>query len=143
MLSNLKLLLAAFLLLTVVSCKKNDEKSNIITFKTTLSGSSEVPSNASMATGASTLTYNKSDKTFSIVTTYSGINPLMGHIHKAAAGTNGPVIFPFTNVDMSPIKLDGTLTDAQALALEKDSMYVNLHTTAFPGGEIRGQLMKQ
>ena len=143
MLSNLKLLLAAFLLLTVVSCKKKDEKSNIITFKATLNGASEIPPNASMASGASTLTYNTSNKTFSVVTTYSGLTPIMGHIHKAAKGTNGPVIFPFTDVSMSPIKLDGTLTDAQALALEKDSMYVNLHTTAFPGGEIRGQLMKQ
>lgn len=145
MINHLKLLFAALVFTTLISCEKKDDKpaSNIVIFKATLAGTSEVPSNASTATGTSTLTYDKSTKKFSIITNYSGLTPTMGHIHKAVKGTNGAVIFPFTDVSINPIKLESSLTDAQFLALEKDSMYVNLHTTAFPGGEIRGQLMKQ
>lgn len=145
MFKNIKLLFAALVFTTLVSCEKKDDmpSSDIVTYKATLSGMNEVPANASTASGTSTLTYNKSTKMFSIETSYSGLKPSMGHIHKAIKGTNGAVIFPFTDVSVSPIKLESSLTAAQLLALEKDSMYVNLHTTAFPGGEIRGQLMKQ
>ncbi len=129
--------------LLFVSCGKDKEKDNMTTFKATLTGAQEVPSNTSTATGNTTLTYNGDTKTFTAVTAYMGLTPTMGHIHKAAAGTNGPVIFPFTNV-MSPITItSAALTEAQVTALFKDSMYVNLHTTMHPGGEIRGQLKKQ
>ncbi len=139
-----KLLFAAIVFTAILSCKKDDTtNTDVFTFKATLSGTNEVPSNASTATGSSTLTYSKSTKKFTIVTTFSGLNPTMGHIHKAVKGINGPVIFPFKDVATSPIKLEGSLTDEQFQAMGKDSMYVNLHTTAFPGGEIRGQLMKQ
>ena len=126
-----------------ISCEKDKKEDNMTVFKATLSGSSEVPANASTATGNSTLTYNGDTKTFTAVTTYTGLTPTMGHIHKAIAGENGPVIFPFTNL-ASPITLTSSaLTDEQVTALFKDSMYVNLHTVANPGGEIRGQLIKQ
>lgn len=116
---------------------------NITIFKATLEGSSEVPSNPSTATGTSTLTYNPATKTFTDVTSYNGLMPTMGHIHKGVVGENGPVVFPFTNL-ASPITLNSIpLTDEQVTALFNDSMYVNLHTTAYPGGEIRGQLQKQ
>jgi hypothetical protein len=118
-------------------------KSGTTIFTATLKGSGEVPSNPSTATGSTTLTYNGATKTFTAVTSYSGLTPSMGHIHKAAAGENGPVVFPFTELK-SPITLTSSaLTDEQVDALFKDSMYVNLHTTKYPGGEIRGQLTKQ
>lgn len=143
MLNKSTLIIAALLFTTLISCKKDDKpEDNMMTFTATLSGANEVPSNTSVASGNATLMYNKSTKAFSVTTTYSGLTPTGGHIHKAASGTNGPVIFPFASL-ASPIKLEGSLTDAQALALTKDSMYVNLHTTDFPGGEIRGQLKKQ
>ncbi len=145
MIKHLKLVMAALVFTTLISCEKKHEspEPDMVTFKAVLAGTNEVPSNSSKASGNSTLTYYKSTKKFSIVTTYSGLTPTMGHIHKAVKGTNGAVIFPFADVSMSPIKLESSLTDAQYQAMVKDSMYVNLHTAAFPGGEIRGQLMKQ
>src|SRR5665213_2501660 len=125
------------------TAKSNDNtmaKSDTTVFTATLKGSDEVPANPSTATGTTTLTYNGATKTFTAVTSYSGITPIMGHIHKAAVGQNGPVVFPFTEL-ASPITLtSGPLTDDQVNALFKDSMYVNLHTKKYPGGEIRGQL---
>lgn len=144
MIKTLKLLTAALIFTSLFSCKKDDKpKEDIVIYKAMLSGMDEVPANASTATGSSTLTYTISTKKFTIVTTYTGLTPLMGHIHKAAKGTNGAPIFPFPDVSKSPITLESSMTDAQYEALLKDSMYVNLHTTEFPGGEIRGQLMKQ
>ena len=167
MFKTIKLLTAALTLTTLLSCNGGNKSGNDATisstgndttqankdinkannettiFKADLKGSSEVPANPSTATGTCTLTYNPATKTFTASTSYSGITPSMGHIHKAAVGENGPVVFPFTNL-ASPITYNSApLTDDQVSALINDSMYVNLHTTAFPGGEIRGQLMKQ
>ena len=167
MFKTIKLLTATLVLTTLLSCNGGNKSGNDATisstsndttkatidttkpnnevtiFKATLKGSSEVPANPSSATGTSTLTYNPATKTFTAVTSYSGITPSMGHIHKAAVGVNGPVVFPFTSLT-SPITYNSApLTDDQVSALFNDSMYVNLHTTAFPGGEIRGQLTKQ
>ena len=144
MYTKLKLLFVALIFITLSSCKKDKKEiSDVVTFKAMLSGANEVPSNTSKATGTSILTYNKSTKKFAIETTYAGFKPLMGHIHMAAEGVNGAVIFPFTDVATSPIKLEGSLTDAQLKALENETFYVNLHSEAYPGGEIRGQLKKQ
>ncbi len=141
MIKTIKLLTAVLFFTALFSCHKKDN--DIITFKATLKGSSEVPSNPSTATGSSTLKYNRSTKTFTDVTTYSGLTPVAGHIHKGAVGIAGPVIFPFTDLT-SPITLNSpVLTDDQVTALLKDSMYVNLHTKEYPAGEIRGQLIKQ
>lgn len=136
--------LSGLFMLTFTSCEKDKkEEDNKTVFKATLSGANEVPSNPSTATGTTTLTYDGDTKTFTAVTTYTGLTPTMGHIHKAVKGENGPVIFPFTNL-ASPITLNsGVLTDAQINALYKDSLYVNLHTQAYPGGEIRGQLTEE
>lgn len=164
MLKTIKFLTAALFFTTLLSCNSGDSdhsatmsnsdsamankdasKSDNTTtiFKATLKGSEEVPSNPSTATGTSTLTYDSGTKTFTDVTTYMGLTPSMGHIHKGAAGENGPVVFPFTEL-ASPINLKSEpLTDEQVTALFKDSMYVNLHTKEYPGGEIRGQLIKQ
>lgn len=166
MLKSIKLLSTAFVFTSLLSCNSGTKSSNETTksssndtamanndssktnnevtiFKATLKGSEEVPANPSTATGTSTLTYNPATKTFTDVTSYSGLTPSMGHIHKGVVGENGPVVFPFTNL-ASPITFNSTpLTDEQVNAFFKDSMYVNLHTTKYPGGEIRGQLIKQ
>ena len=144
MFKTIKLLTAALFLTALLSChKKVVSNMDTTIFKATLIGASETPPNPSTATGTSTLTYNSSTKTFTDVTSYSGLMPIAGHIHKGVVGVAGPVIFPFTDLT-SPITLNSpVLTDEQITALLNDSMYVNLHTQAYPGGEIRGQLIKQ
>ncbi len=143
MLKTLKIFTVALALTTFISCSKDKKEDNNITFKATLSGASEVPANTSKATGNATLTYDKSTKMFTIVTTYSSdLKPVGGHIHKAEAGVNGAVIFTFSNLT-SPITFKSEISDEQLKALEAGTMYVNLHSETFPGGEIRGQLKKQ
>ncbi|HEU4323532.1 MAG TPA: S8 family serine peptidase [Roseiflexaceae bacterium] len=67
-----------------------------------------------------------------------------GHIHRGAAGSNGPVTIPFPGT--SSATLTGTsgsvtLTDADHALLLTGGLYVNFHTAANPGGEIRGQIV--
>ena len=113
-------------------------------FKATLSGASEVPPIQSTATGAALLTYNTGTKTFTVDVTYSGLTPSAGHIHKGAVGTSGSVVYAFPSPISSPIRyISIALTAEQEASLIGGLNYVNLHTGAFPGGEIRGQLIKQ
>ena len=134
------------LFLIGVSCSNNDNDNNptpmpvIVTFNATLSGTSEVPANTSTATGTATGSYNKTTKILTVNVTYSGITPTMGHIHVGAVGVSGPVVFPFTSL-MSPISYTSPALNAtQEADLLANNYYVNLHTEAFPAGEIRGQL---
>ena len=140
------LLTALFFAAIFFACDTNDDKldDNIVIFKAMLKGSDEVPSNTSTATGTTILTVNKDTKKVNAVTTDSVVTPVAGHIHMAAKGTTGPVIYPFGVNLSSPITSQSdVLTDEQVQALMDEMLYSNLHTAAFPGGEIRGQLMKQ
>lgn len=145
-----KLFFYALLLLTaisVASCEDDeDDNDNIVTFTATLNGASEVPANNSMATGTANFTYDKTTYILKGTVTFTGITPNSGHIHKAAVGENGGVIFPLTSATplTSPVNFTSPpLNEEQRADLMNNLYYVNLHTTAFPNGEIRGQLMKK
>lgn len=113
----------------------------IVKFNATLDGASEVPPNASTAVGTATLFFNKTTKIFTLTVVYTGITPTDGHIHKGAIGVDGPVVFPLTSLT-SPINYTSVALDAaQEADLMANLYYVNLHTAAFTGGEIRGQLI--
>lgn len=141
------LLFIAISLLTfsIISCEDDDPPvNNRDTFVATLNGSSEVPANASTATGSATAVFDKTTKVLTITTTFTGITVTNGHIHKAAVGVSGPVLFPFASPFTSPITTVTPALDAsQEADLYAHLYYVNLHTNAFPAGEIRGQLIKQ
>lgn len=135
--------LLLFTVISVGSCK-DDKDENIVTFTTTLNGASEVPATASTATGTANFTYDKTTYILKGAVTFTGITPTAGHIHKAAVGANGGVIFPLTAATplTSPVNFTSPpLTVEQRADLMANMYYVNLHTAAFPNGEIRGQLM--
>ncbi len=114
------------------------------TFKATLSGAHEVPAKTTDGKGEAMATLDTVTKKLSYTVTYSGLSgpASAGHIHgPAAAGANAGVLVPFASA-ASPITGSATLTDAQIADLEAGKMYVNVHTAANPGGEIRGQLTK-
>jgi CHRD domain len=64
------------------------------------------------------------------------------HIHMAPRGKPGPVIVPLCTPCTSPETGTATLTTAQVTLLRRAGLYVNVHTTRNPGGEIRGQLTR-
>ena len=113
--------------------------------KAALDGKSEVPANASAGTGTADIDYDPASKKLSWKVTYSGLSgpATAAHFHgPAEAGKNGGVAVAIPNATSSPVEGSATLTDAQAADLTSGKYYVNIHTAANPGGEIRGQVMK-
>ena len=129
-----------------VACDDDDDdpvNPTILNFTAALSGANEVPANPSTATGNAAAVYNDDTNKLSVTVTYTGLTPTDAHIHEGGAGVSGPVVFPFTDLT-SPIMLTNvTLTAEQESDLKNDLYYVNLHTAAYPDGEIRGQLIEQ
>ncbi len=106
----------------------------------TLRGTSEVPSNTSSASGTGTIAV-ASDRTVTGAVSVTGMTPTMAHIHQGAAGANGPVIVPMTQSGNSfTFPAGSKLSEAQYEAYKKGGLYVNVHSAAFPAGEVRAQL---
>ena len=107
----------------------------------TLSGAEEVPPVATSATGNGTITIG-ADKSVSGSVKTSGVAATAAHIHEAPAGKNGPVIVPLakTSDNVWSVPAGAKLTDAQYQSFKAGNLYVNVHSAAHKGGEIRGQL---
>jgi hypothetical protein len=113
-------------------------------FKGTLSGASEVPPVVGTGTGSATVNFDTATKQVTFSVTYTGLSgpAKAAHIHcGAAAGANAGVAVKFDSA-ASPISGSATLTDAQVADLEAGKCYVNIHTEANGGGELRAQLAK-
>jgi hypothetical protein len=149
------------ILLSTVSCGNSYDSpspdptpypgANTTTFKATLMGSTEVPSNASGATGSATLTLNNDTKMFTLTGSYNGMTPTISHIHgPAMIGVNAVPVFdltvtPTSGYDYGTISYTGSavLTTTQIADLMGNLYYVNIHSSTYAAGEIRGQLIKQ
>jgi hypothetical protein len=113
--------------------------------KATLDGKSETPPNTSAGTGTADIDYDAASKKLTWKLTYSGLSgpATAGHFHgPAEPGKNAGVAVAIPNATTSPAEGSATLTDAQAADLLAGKYYVNVHTAANPGGEIRGQVIK-
>ena len=115
----------------------------VVNLKATMDAKSEVPPNSSPATGTLSATYDTSSKKLSWKGSYSGLSgpATAAHFHSGEAGKNGPVAVPITPAT-SPFEGSATLNEAQANDLLAGKLYVNVHTEANKGGEIRGQATK-
>ena len=121
------------------------------TYRAFLSGANEVSPVFTTGTGLITLelTGDQLAVTGSFEGLISPLEPVGGtgaHIHLGFTGQNGGVEIP-----LNPTLSDGdqagtfdetaTVTTEQAEALQNRQMYVNIHSEAFPGGELRGQIL--
>ena len=117
----------------------------------TLNGTSEFPTNASLAVGSGTVTIDAVSPTSGTITwniTQNVANANGVHIHgPAVAGVNAGIIRPIYS-GASPA-IPGTMTGTYTIGrtpvdtlgqMLHDSTYINIHSAAFPGGEIRGQI---
>jgi hypothetical protein len=147
--------LAALALLSLsvlsTSCKKDDSGTTIPidnndTFGATLNGAQEVPAVSTTATGTYSANFDKTTRVLNYTVTYQGLTPTAGHIHSVTAataeGNTGDVSIPFASTLTSPLIGQATLTQAQQDEMYGNKTYANLHTTANPGGEIRGNIKK-
>jgi CHRD domain len=106
-----------------------------------LSGANEVPPVNTSASGSGSFTVGM-DKSVSGSVTTTGIAGTAAHIHVGAAGKNGPVAVPLTKTSDATwsAAAGAKLTDAQYEAYKAGETYVNVHSAANKGGEIRAQL---
>jgi molybdate transport system substrate-binding protein len=148
----------------VVAAKGMDRPAAAIKFTADLKGSNQVPPNQAAGTGAATATFDPTTKQLSWKGNYSGLSgpATAAHIHgPAAAGKNARLVFWISeNIGQcsqgecrsksdtkaaqiaSPFQGSAVLTDPQVADLMAGMYYVNVHTDAYPAGELRGQLIK-
>src|SRR5512140_1541887 len=136
--------LAIFVLALSLSSVSHNSMSQV-TFATAMTGAVEAPNPGSPdGSGLGVVTVHESNIRFSIQV--KGIStPLFAHIHKAAAGTSGPVVVDFNSPTFTGGVASGSVTAssralADDIAAHPDQYYVNVHTAEFPGGALRGQL---
>lgn len=109
-----------------------------------LTGTQENPPNASGASGTGVFSVDRLTRALTARVVTSGVNGTAAHIHTGTVGNNGPVIVNFSQtapdsgiwVPSSPT----ILTEEQVLAFGRGGLYMNVHSAANPGGEIRGQI---
>jgi hypothetical protein len=135
---------------TVVAClstlallASNASHADMLNLGATLSGAAEVPPNTSAGMGQLQAEFDKATKTLRYTLRYSGLSgPVKAaHFHgPAEAGKNAGVVLGINNAGDSPVQGSAVLTMDQAADLLAGKWYVNLHTAANPGGELRGQV---
>jgi hypothetical protein len=135
----------------------------VMNYRAHLTGDQEVPSNESIAQGQAIFQLSKDGTELSYKLIVANINDVrMAHIHLNAAGSNGPVTAWLYPPSSPPVLIPGTtngilkegvITSANLVgpllgqplsallkAMSDGNTYVNVHTIAYPGGEIRGQI---
>ena len=138
-----------------------------IQFEIRLTGDQQVPPVRTAAFGFAEVQLSSDRNTLEFQVVVCNIaNVVASHIHANATGTNGPVVIPFFGSPSPPFSstdgcntlAEGTRTSADLIlrplaginswndfinALIAGNTYVNVHTTANPGGELRGQLVAE
>jgi len=101
-----------------------------------LSGNQAVPPVATEASGQCSAALDNA--TLAVTCTHNVQEVRAAHIHDANAGINGGVLLPFASPD-SPIIEVFDLFEDEVAKLKSQNLYVNVHSAAYPGGELRGQ----
>ena len=106
-----------------------------------LSGAEEVPPVTSQGKGAGEVSVT-ADGAVSGRITVSGMTPTAAHIHDGAKGQNGPVLIKLERTaDGFAVPAGAKFTPEQLAKFKAGNTYINVHSDAFPPGEIRGQLL--
>lgn len=116
----------------------------VLNWTASLDSSQEVPSNLSTGTGSATGTIDTVSLLLSWDIQWSGLTgpAIAMHFHIAPVGANGGVAVNIGSISgLSPPSIgSATITSLQFDELMAGNFYINIHTAANPGGEIRGQV---
>ncbi len=162
--TRLFLILAVLAISVILAGLTGPVRAQSTSFTANLSGGSEVPAVATPATGMADFMLSPDGTSLSYTLSVANISDVtQSHRHLAAVGVNGPVVAwlfpagpPATLIPgvSNGVLAQGTLTAANLTgilagqplsalidAINAGNAYVNVHTVAHPGGEIRGQIM--
>jgi hypothetical protein len=119
------------------------DKTPTTTTFASLNGAQEVPPNGSLAKGAGVAAFNAADNTIAGFVVTTNITGNAAHIHQGARGVAGGILVPLVGGPFHWFVADNaTLPADNVAAFLGDNTYYNVHSVAFSGGEIRGQLDK-
>jgi hypothetical protein len=109
---------------------------------TVLTGAQEVPPVKSDASAISTISV-AADMTMTGNVDTTGIESTMAHIQIGAVGVSGPIMMTLAQVSATrwSVPAGTKLTEAQYQSYKAGNLYVNVHSDAHKGGEIRIQLL--
>lgn len=166
---GIALLMSAVALLLVACDKKSmtmsenqselqtDLRASDYNFTAQLSGANEVPPNESDGVGVTVVKISRDESSISYRLIVSNIDSVTAsHFHMAPPGENGGVVAflydgPLVE-NQNGILAEGTIEagdvigglagdlDALIMAIRDGNIYVNVHSTEYPGGEVRGQV---
>ncbi len=114
-----------------------------------MNGSQEVPAVTTNAVGVTAFSLNATHDTLCVKMTVTGLSGAItgAHIHMGATGVSGPVLFDLTSFisgTSATFNITGNdLTPALLSEYLRGNMYLNVHTSANPNGEIRGQIIPE
>ena len=141
--TSLALALSASAALFLIS---STSSAAIVKYKATINGAQQVPPVESASTGTADLSFDDANNTLRGTIEFQlaeGTNVTNQHIHQAKCGESGSILKPLTEPGLNgviaiepPFELDA----AGVAALQAGELYINLHTEAHAGGEIRGQI---
>ncbi len=121
-------------------------RAEVVIFNAQLGASAEVPPSPSTARGSAEVRLDTATRGVSWVIEFSGLTgPLTAaHFHgPAGPAANAGISVPIARAGAgSPIVGGSTLTEQQIQDIVAGRLYINLHTGSHPGGEIRGQVIK-
>ena len=110
-----------------------------------LQGAQETPPDSSKATGAASVLVDMGTDSVFVTGHYSGLTSASNnaHVHLQNPGTAGPVLFPIYHsmATAGSVHAATIVTTADATTIITGGAYVNVHSTKYPAGEIRGQLL--
>ena len=143
--SRFTLIICLFFLWPLLVLAQSDPH-DVISYTVYLSGENHTPRIDSPAIGMVTASVHHGVLT--LTGSFEGLmgNAIAAHIHRGAVGENGPVeidLMVVTDEDnqrQGSLSVTHTLTSEQLALLQDGMFYVNVHSEAFPPGELRGQL---
>jgi hypothetical protein len=117
-----------------------------VSYTAHLTGGKEVPKTESKGSGKLDATYDTTTRLLTYSLTFEGLTgpATAAHFHgPAPRGQNAGVLAPIGDKNLtSPVNGTVTLSEDQAKEMHSGKVYVNVHTAANPGGEIRGQVAR-
>jgi Cu/Zn superoxide dismutase len=133
------IVLAAAVLLPVAA------QAEMVKMKAELSAQAQVPPVKGDGKGSAEITFDTVTRKLTWKVTYTGLTakPTAAHFHgSATAQTTAGVLVDMPGSDKSPFEGSATLTEEFAKQLLAGTWYINIHTATYPGGEIRGMVLK-
>jgi hypothetical protein len=115
----------------------------LFSFDVGLSGGQEVPPVSGPGSGLARFTFDDVTRQLQFSVTVSGLSPNLvtaAHIHRGAAGVNGPIIHNLSTTGFTQVSGTLQLSEADVADLRAGNLYVNVHSVEHPGGFARGQM---